>query len=320
MDDPDALAAALDALLARTDPGARLAADPLHLLARYTSPEDIALAAVFVSALSFGRVAAFLPVAAAVLDVADAHGGPSAFLRGWTPARGDGLLPLQHRWVRGLDLALLAGALARAEAAQPLGARFVAAWRPGEADLGPALDRVILTLREAALDEARARAAAAGAPAPAGWGDLPRGLRSLLCRPAEGSACKRWCMFLRWMVRPPAPSEGGVDLGLWPLPAAALVIPLDTHVHRLAGYLGLTARSDGSFRTAQEITAALRRLRPEDPLRWDFALAHHGISGACTGEVLPQRCDPCPLRLRCSRWGSAAGDGLAGLPDRTERG
>jgi hypothetical protein len=42
------------------------------------SPEDIALAAVFVSALSFGRVAAFLPVAAAVLDVADAHGGPSA--------------------------------------------------------------------------------------------------------------------------------------------------------------------------------------------------------------------------------------------------
>jgi uncharacterized protein (TIGR02757 family) len=317
---PDGLADALDALLAGTAPADRLAADPLHLLARYTAHEDIALAAVFVSALSFGRVAAFLPVASAVLDVADADGGPAAYLRGWTPDRGDGLLPLQHRWVRGLDLALLAGALARAEAAQPLGARFVAAWRPDEADLGPALDRVILTLRGAAVDEARARAERAGEAAPAGWSALPRGLRSLLCRPAEGSACKRWCMFLRWMVRLPDPQGGGVDLGLWPLPASALVIPLDTHVHRLAGYLGLTTRGDGSFRTAQEITAALRRLRPDDPLRWDFALAHHGISGACTGEVSPRRCDPCALRLQCANRRAAAGDGLAGPPDRTERG
>lgn len=306
------LRTALDALLAGTAPSERLAADPLHLLARYTRPDDIALAAVFVSALSFGRVASFLPVARAVLDVADAWGGPAAWMRDWDPVRAEGLLGLQHRWVRGTDLALLAGALARAEAEQPLGARFAAAHAPDAAHLGPALDAVIVALREHAVAEAQARSGAEAASAPASWGTLPRGLRSLLCRPAEGSACKRWWMFLRWMVRRPAEDGGGVDLGLWALPQHALIMPLDTHVHRLGQYLGLTQRTDGSFRTAVELTAALRQLAPADPLRWDFALAHHGISGACTGEISAARCGPCPLREVCAHLRTAGADRLAG--------
>ena len=48
--------------------------------------------------------------------------------------------------------------------------------------------------------------------------------------PLEGAACKRWRMFLRWMVRP-----GWPDLGLWNrYPARQLVIPLDTHVARVS--------------------------------------------------------------------------------------
>ena len=53
-------------------------------------------------------------------------------------------------------------------------------------------------------------------------------------------------------------------------------MPLDTHVHRIAQYLGLTKRNQGDWKTAVEVTDALRQLEPADPLKYDFALAHLG--------------------------------------------
>ncbi|MEM6929588.1 MAG: DUF2400 family protein, partial [Myxococcota bacterium] len=128
------------------------------------------------------------------------------------------------------------------------------------------------------------------------FSDLPRGLRMFLPRPSDGSATKRWWMILRWLVRRP----DGVDRGLWTSRAPSeLVIPLDTHVLRIARYVGLTARKDGSLRTALEITAGLRAIDPDDPVRFDFALAHLGISGGCKGRPDPV-CRPCPLRGLCT--------------------
>jgi uncharacterized protein (TIGR02757 family) len=99
------------------------------------------------------------------------------------------------------------------------------------------------------------------------------------------------------MVRGP----DAVDLGAWRgiVPAAALVVPLDTHVHRVARCLGLTRRRDASWRTAEEITAALRRVDPDDPVRYDFALCHLGMSGACPARRDRARCAPCPLAAAC---------------------
>ena len=97
------------------------------------------------------------------------------------------------------------------------------------------------------------------------------------------------------MVRP-----DGVDLGLWrAIPPSALVIPLDTHVGRIARLLGLTTRGDTSWRTAESITASLRRFDAADPVRFDFALAHLGISGACAGRRVPTICAACPLDDVC---------------------
>lgn len=94
--------------------------------------------------------------------------------------------------------------------------------------------------------------------------------------PESGSACKRMNLFLRWMVRP----ADGLDLGLWKsLSPSRLIIPLDTHISRIAHQLGLTKRTSGDWRTAEEITESLRHFDPEDPLRYDFALCHLGISG-----------------------------------------
>ena len=91
--------------------------------------------------------------------------------------------------------------------------------------------------------------------------------------PAAGSACKRLHLFLRWMVR-----SDDVDPGPWTsVPAGKLVIPLDTHLHRLAAKLGATRRRSADRTTALEITEAFRRIRPDDPVRYDFALTRLGI-------------------------------------------
>jgi uncharacterized protein (TIGR02757 family) len=117
--------------------------------------------------------------------------------------------------------------------------------------------------------------------------------------PLAGSACKRLCMFLRWVVRP----ADGIDLGIWHgVTPAQLVIPVDTHISRICSYLGFTGRSSADWRMAQEITAALRRLDPADPVKYDFSLAHLGISEGCNG-VDPQRCLSCAIKGICPQTG-----------------
>ena len=110
-----------------------------------------------------------------------------------------------------------------------------------------------------------------------------------------GSACKRLMLYARWMIR----KEDGVDLGVWSLPARVLVIPVDTHIARISSYIGLTQREDASWKTAEEITAALRTLDPEDPVKYDFALCHLGISGSCPKKKHPVKCEGCPIRGIC---------------------
>jgi endonuclease III len=110
------------------------------------------------------------------------------------------------------------------------------------------------------------------------------------------------------MVR--GPDE--VDLGIWSgIDRSALVVPLDTHVARIARYLGLTRRRDLSWRTAAEITASLRRIDPGDPIRFDFVLCHLGMSGACPPRRDPACCAACPLSEACLARARRAGTATA---------
>lgn len=69
-----------------------------------------------------------------------------------------------------------------------------------------------------------------------------------------------------------------VDLGAWQgVDTALLVVPLDTHLHRIGVQMGLTKRRSADMRTALEITEAFRSIAPEDPVRYDFALTRLGI-------------------------------------------
>jgi uncharacterized protein (TIGR02757 family) len=93
--------------------------------------------------------------------------------------------------------------------------------------------------------------------------------------PFAGSAAKRINMFLRWMVRR---DGNGVDFGLWKsLSPACLICPLDTHTARVSRQLGLLSRKTNDWQAAEELTANLRELDPDDPVRYDFALFGMGM-------------------------------------------
>jgi uncharacterized protein (TIGR02757 family) len=95
----------------------------------------------------------------------------------------------------------------------------------------------------------------------------------LISFPDKGSASKRLHLFLRWMVR-----SDELDLGVWRrVDPARLLVPVDTHMLRIARYLGLTSRKTADRRAAEEVTAAFRRINPADPAKYDFALTRAGI-------------------------------------------
>ncbi|TNE86737.1 MAG: TIGR02757 family protein [Deltaproteobacteria bacterium] len=265
------LAASLDALLAATDVDARLAADPVRFAHRYEDPRDIEVAALFASQLAFGRVASFARPLDLILAEADEAGGPYAWIRGFDAQQPTVLATLNYRWIWPGDFLAVATGLRRVLEAGPLASHFRGdtAAEALSAGIGRLADEL---------------------PSPT------RGMTAFLASPRSGSACKRWCMFLRWMVRP----SDGIDFGLWThLSPARLVIPLDTHVHRIALLTGLTERKTANWRTSEDVTRALAAIDPQDPVRFDFALAHLGISGACTGAYEPSICPECALTTLC---------------------
>jgi uncharacterized protein (TIGR02757 family) len=86
------------------------------------------------------------------------------------------------------------------------------------------------------------------------------------------SPYKRWNMFLRWMVRDSEP-----DLGLWRgIKKSDLIIPLDTHTHKVSLNLELLKRKSYDLQSAIELTNALKQFDPVDPLKYDFALYRIG--------------------------------------------
>ncbi len=104
--------------------------------------------------------------------------------------------------------------------------------------------------------------------------EVPDRTRKHISRPSTKSRCKRLLMFLRWMVRK---DDQGVDFGIWNnIKPNQLFIPLDVHVERSARQLGLLQRRQLDWIAAEEITKACRKIRPHDPVYYDFAL--FGIS------------------------------------------
>jgi len=92
---------------------------------------------------------------------------------------------------------------------------------------------------------------------------------------APKSPYKRYNMWLRWMVR-----DSDIDLGIFrELPKSALILPLDTHTHKVSQKLGICKRKSYDFAAAMEITENLRKFDAADPIKYDFAIYRLGQSG-----------------------------------------
>ena len=108
---------------------------------------------------------------------------------------------------------------------------------------------------------------------------LGGGYNSLVPWPEKGSAVKRLNLYLRWMVR-----RDEVDPGVWKsISPVELIVPLDIHMFRISRLLGLTDRKQADMKTAREVTDGFRLISPDDPVKYDFALASLGIQNG-TGE------------------------------------
>jgi uncharacterized protein (TIGR02757 family) len=95
----------------------------------------------------------------------------------------------------------------------------------------------------------------------------------LLSDPANGSTCKRMNLFMRWMVR-----HDEIDTGIWKeISTAKLIMPVDTHIARISQKLRLVNRKSIDMKFAVELTGALSKFDPVDPVKYDFALCHLGI-------------------------------------------
>ena len=261
--------------------------DPIMFLGRYGRPEDVEVVGWVASAFSYGRVetiqanverilAALGPRPARALDQI---GDFSEFAR-------DSLAGFRHRFHSALDAVLLLFVISRARAESgSLRAFFEAQYREEDRDSGALLSRVVgKILRFDYRPLLGRRELPPSSPA-----------RFFFPDPSAGSACKRWNLYLRWMVR-----SDRLDFGLWPaIPASRLVIPTDTHIHLVARRLQLTRRKAADWCTAREITDRLARFDPEDPVRYDYALCRIGILGVCQADLLRSRCWECVAVEAC---------------------
>jgi uncharacterized protein (TIGR02757 family) len=274
----------LESFLATTDARARIGFDPVEFPHRYTDARDIEVSALLAAALAYGRADLFRPKVDELLRRMGAS--PADYVRELEVAGARELLHgFVYRFNVGTDVAVLLLGMGRALREHgSLEALFVRGWQ-AHGSIHGALSDFTAELRDVPMGELRRELGP------------ERGLHHLLPSPLGAGAAKRLNLYLRWMVRGP----DAVDFGIWKqVPASALVIPLDTHIGRIARHLGLTRRKDLSWRTAQEVTQSLRRLDEADPVRYDFALCHYGMSGVCPAKPVAEHCARCLLLPSCA--------------------
>lgn len=273
---PDALLKErLDALAATFDI-TTIAPDPLQLVHRFDDPRDQEVAGLLAAAFAYGRA----DIIVAHIGVVLARMTPSPYRYLASFDRKDAttrFAGFAHRFHKTRELVDLFGCIAGAIRTHgTLGKLFEACYDEGDADIGPSLARFTRALIQHA-------------------GRSTQHLRYLLTSPDDGSACKRMNLYLRWMIRRTSP-----DLGLWTFVGPAkLVMPLDTHIHRITSFLGLNTRKSTDWKTARALTDRLAAFDASDPVRYDFALCRLGILDHCGIRKRKENCDVCLLNDVC---------------------
>ncbi|MCX7793552.1 MAG: TIGR02757 family protein [Thermodesulfovibrionales bacterium] len=230
----------------------RLLNDPVEFPHRYREKEDIEVAGFLSALFAYGRVELFKPVIERILNIMGRS--PYDFILNFSPEKKRLFRGIYYRFQKEEDIInlikILNKILKKYINVENAFYTFYSADHEDTSKAIEAFSRYCLSVIK-----------------------TTNGVRQLFPLPSNGSACKRMNLFLRWMVR-----KDEVDLGIWKgIPKNKLIIPLDVHIARIALKLGLTKRKTPDMKMAKEITEVLKRLDPDDPLRYDFALCHTGM-------------------------------------------
>lgn len=258
----------------------RLLHDPIEFPHRYKDPRDIEVSGFIASSLAYGRVDLFKPVIEKILSKMGKS--PYEFLLAFDLKKHRKLFQgISYRFNKNEDILCMIFILHKIlEKYSSLEDLFMKFYKPDALNIREALKGAVETMLNTDTSIVYGK-------------DIrPAGLLQFFPSPDKGSTCKRSNLFLRWMIR-----DRDIDLGIWKgIPKDKLVVPLDTHIAKISKCLGFTSRNAQDWKTAVDITEALKKFDPEDPLKYDFALCHHGISGVCKGRRENKACKGCMFK------------------------
>lgn len=241
----------LETKVVQYNTAAFLETDPVCIPHSFDRKEDIEISAFLTATIAWGNRKSIIKNARYLCELMDL--APYDFVMGHSPADLKSLSSFVHRTFNGIDLGYFIKAL-KYLYQQHNGLEGIFTLYAEKDSLQPAITafkRHFFELQHP-----------------------PRSTKHI-SDPAKGSAAKRINMFLRWMVRR---DPHGVDFGLWKkLSPAILSCPLDVHSGNVARKLGLLKRKQNDAKAVAELDQSLRKLDPEDPVKYDFALFGLGV-------------------------------------------
>jgi uncharacterized protein (TIGR02757 family) len=248
----------LDVIYERYNKSEYIHPDPLELLGAYKDVKDREIVGLIASSLAYGRVSQILLSVTKVLDILGEQ--PSSYLKNSSQKkiRSD-LKGFKYRFTNETHMISMLIVLKKIiKEYGDIYSLFVKGYNKKDETILPAFVNFCNEIDRLGFN-----------------GGI------LIPFPQKGSACKKFNLFLRWMVR-----SDDVDPGGWDLPTSKLLIPLDTHMMRFATDMGMTKRKQANLKTVIEVTEKFREINPTDPIKYDFALTRYGIRGELTHDQL----------------------------------
>ncbi len=258
--------------------------DPLEFLYNYDDIRDREIAGLISSTLSYGRVSQILKSVSLVLD--SMGSSPYFFIMESSPRTFyNNFKNFKHRFTTGDELCCLLEGIKKAiEEYGSLNNCFLEGSVTDKGNHeGNIKKRTAVSSREftGTVEKVFKEEAGCGTVVPAILNFAEKlnffseeKCTSLIPYHSGSSAFKRLNLYLRWMVR-----KDRVDPGGWyGIPASGLIVPLDTHMHRISAKLGFTNRKQADIKTAVEITGTLKKFDRDDPVKYDFALTRLGMN------------------------------------------
>lgn len=225
--------------------------DPISIPHRFTRLADIEISALFASTIAWGNRTAILRSCELLLNIFEAC--PYDFIMHASDADFAHIKRFYHRTFNGDDAYAFASALRRIyrdEKHKSLEDLFRAS---------PDTEQVSANLVDK-MENFRTEFSK----------NMPDRSKKHIGNIKAGSAAKKLNMFLRWLVRP---NTRGVDFGLWKtISPSELFLPLDVHSARISRKLGILTRKSNDAKAVFEVSNVLKKLCPEDPIKYDFAL------------------------------------------------